>query len=151
MCRASSSCHSPHRVTRHRQYYDPVDPTGQVYHNLGVKEVEDQLAVVKYLSETLLYVDTSRVAMWGWQYGAFVTLMALAKDPENLIKCGVAVAPITRWEHYSEWGRQSVQITVQYMKCQASGRRYLFVFCHCDQKFNLVSSFWLIQVKSTNS
>ncbi|XP_047736986.1 venom dipeptidyl peptidase 4 isoform X1 [Hyalella azteca] len=72
----------------------------EVYHNLGVKEVEDQLAVLEYMKKQLPFIDASRIALWGWQYGAFITLMAMARDKDDVIKCGLAVAPITRFEHY---------------------------------------------------
>ncbi|KAF2361263.1 Dipeptidylpeptidase IV N-terminal domain, partial [Trinorchestia longiramus] len=72
----------------------------EVYHNLGVKEAEDQLAVLQYMKEELHFIDNSRIAMWGWHYGAFLTLMAMARDQDDIIKCGTAVAPIAKWEHY---------------------------------------------------
>ena len=95
------------KTIQQRKYNDPVSSTEQVYHNLGVKEVEDQLAVINYMKKNLHFIDTSRIAMWGWKYGAFVTLMAMARDADSLIKCGIAVAPITRWEHYGELRHQS--------------------------------------------
>ncbi len=38
----------------------------------------------------LLIVDKSRVAIWGWSYGGFVTASVLAKDAEkdNIFKVG---------------------------------------------------------------
>ena len=74
----------------------------QIYEHLGSKEVDDQLAVVKYLKENLLFIDEKRIAIWGWSYGGYVTTMALARDAENIFSCGVAVAPVTRWEHYGK-------------------------------------------------
>ena len=38
----------------------------------------------------------------GRSYGGYVSTMALAKDSEEVFKCGVAVAPVARWEHYGE-------------------------------------------------
>ena len=60
----------------------------------------DQLAVITYLKENLHFVDEKRIVIWGWNYGGFVATMALAKDANQMISCGIAVAPITKWEHY---------------------------------------------------
>lgn len=76
----------------------------QVYRALGGKEVDDQLAVARYLRDNLHFVDARRIAIWGWSYGGYVTTMALARDADEVFTCGVAVAPVSRWEHYGEWG-----------------------------------------------
>ena len=68
--------------------------------NLGDKEVMDQLAVIRYLKENLHFIDEKRIVIWGWGYGGFVSTMAMAKDADEMLCCGIAVAPITRWEHY---------------------------------------------------
>ena len=70
--------------------------------SLGSKEVDDQLAVVKYLKENLHYIDEKRIAIWGWSYGGFVTTMVMAKDAEEIFACGIAVAPVAKWEHYGK-------------------------------------------------
>ncbi|KAK4304092.1 hypothetical protein Pmani_023954 [Petrolisthes manimaculis] len=71
----------------------------EVYRELGGKEVDDQLAVVHYLRDNLHFIDAKRIAIWGWSYGGYVTTMALARDTD-LFSCGIAVAPVARWEHY---------------------------------------------------
>ncbi|XP_071527492.1 dipeptidyl peptidase 4 isoform X2 [Panulirus ornatus] len=72
----------------------------EVYHALGGKEVDDQLAVARYLRDNLHFVDERRIAIWGWSYGGYVTTMALARDADDVFSCGIAVAPVARWEHY---------------------------------------------------
>ncbi|KAG0713884.1 Venom dipeptidyl peptidase 4 [Chionoecetes opilio] len=72
----------------------------EVYHELGGKEVDDQVAVARYLRDNLHFVDPRRIAIWGWSYGGYVTTMALARDADDVFTCGVAVAPVARWEHY---------------------------------------------------
>lgn len=61
----------------------------------------DQLAVVRYLKENLHFIDEKRIVIWGWNYGGFVSTMALSRDVDSLFTCGIAVAPVTKWEHYS--------------------------------------------------
>jgi len=67
------------------------------YEQLGDIESQDQVAVANYLG-TLPYVDKSRIGIWGWSYGGFMTLMCMTKS--NVFKAGVAVAPVTDWHFY---------------------------------------------------
>jgi dipeptidyl-peptidase 4 len=69
-----------------------------IYHQLGKVELEDQLAGVNYL-KSLPYVDGSRMGIWGWSYGAYMTLEAMVNAPD-IFKAGVAVAPVTDWLLY---------------------------------------------------
>ncbi|XP_045111880.1 inactive dipeptidyl peptidase 10-like isoform X1 [Portunus trituberculatus] len=72
----------------------------EIYHELGGKEVKDQVAVAKYLRDNLHFVHPRKITIWGWSYGGYVTTMALARDADNVFSCGMAVAPVARWEHY---------------------------------------------------
>ena len=69
------------------------------YMELGVKEAEDQISAAMYL-KTLSYVDGDRMAICGWSYGGYETLMCLSKQPALVWKCGIAVAPVTSWRLY---------------------------------------------------
>ena len=69
------------------------------YMELGVKEAEDQISAAKYL-KTLPYVDGDRMAICGWSYGGYETLMCLSKQQEMIWKCGIAIAPVTSWRLY---------------------------------------------------
>ena len=69
------------------------------YMQLGVKEAEDQISAAKYL-KTLPYVDGNRMAICGWSYGGYQTLMCLSKQQEMLWQCGIAIAPVTSWRLY---------------------------------------------------
>ncbi|XP_059485201.1 inactive dipeptidyl peptidase 10-like isoform X3 [Neocloeon triangulifer] len=72
----------------------------ELYHKLGSVEIEDQIAVIKYLRDNLKYIDKEHLAVWGWSYGGFATAMILAQD-EEVFRCGISVAPITSWIHYN--------------------------------------------------
>ena len=65
---------------------------------MGQIEVRDQVEGVRWL-ETLGFADTSRVGIYGWSYGGYMTLMALTTAPD-VFKAGVAGAPVTFWEGY---------------------------------------------------
>lgn len=53
----------------------------------------------RYL-QSFSYVDSDRIAIYGWSYGGYVAGMALARDNENIFKCAVSVAPVTDWIYY---------------------------------------------------
>ena len=69
-----------------------------VYHHLGKVELEDQVTGVNYL-KSLPYVDGSRIGIFGWSYGGFMTLEALF-NAADVFKTGVAVAPVSDWRLY---------------------------------------------------
>ncbi len=71
------------------------------YMQLGVKEAEDQISAAQYL-KTLPYVDGERIAICGWSYGGYQTLMCMSKQNNQspLFKCGIAIAPVTNWRLY---------------------------------------------------
>ena len=75
------------------------------YMQLGQKEAEDQISVAKYL-QTLPYVDADKIALCGWSYGGYQTLVCmsapseLSEPSEPLFKCGIAIAPVTSWRLY---------------------------------------------------
>jgi dipeptidyl-peptidase 4 len=69
------------------------------YKALGLKETEDQIAVANWL-KTQPGVDGSRIGIWGWSYGGYLTLMCMT-DPSGIFKAGVAVAPVCDWHYYN--------------------------------------------------
>ena len=70
----------------------------QTYLNLGIMESDDQIEAAKYIS-ALPYVDKDRIAIWGWSYGGYNTLMSMSQGTP-IFKCGIAVAPVTDWRFY---------------------------------------------------
>lgn len=69
-----------------------------IFHHFGKVELEDQLMGVKYL-KSLPYVDASRIGIWGWSYGGFMTLNAMF-NAAGVFKAGVSVAPVSDWRLY---------------------------------------------------
>ncbi|KAN0098665.1 putative dipeptidyl-aminopeptidase B [Hyaloscypha variabilis] len=67
--------------------------------NLGYYEAYDQIATAKIWAEKK-YVDASRIAIWGWSYGGFMTLKTLEQDAGQTFSYGMAVAPVTDWRFY---------------------------------------------------
>ncbi|HBX50035.1 MAG: peptidase S9 [Bacteroidetes bacterium RIFOXYA12_FULL_35_11] len=68
------------------------------YGQLGKFETEDQIDANKYLA-SLPYVDGSRIGIWGWSYGGYMSTLCLAKGAD-VFKMAIAVAPVTNWRYY---------------------------------------------------
>ena len=67
-------------------------------YELGVKESQDQIDAAKWLGHQS-WVDASRIGMWGWSYGGFMTAMTLSRGGD-VFKAGIVVAPVTDWRYY---------------------------------------------------
>lgn len=65
---------------------------------LGKYEVEDQIEAAKQLGQRS-YIDASRIGIWGWSYGGFMSSNALFKG-NDVFKMAIAVAPVTSWRFY---------------------------------------------------
>lgn len=68
------------------------------YLRLGDLESKDQVEAALYLG-TLPYVDKDNIAIWGWSFGGFNTLMSMSEG-RPVFKAGVAVAAPTNWKYY---------------------------------------------------
>ena len=68
------------------------------YMTMGDKESKDQVEAALYLGAQP-YVDKDRIAIWGWSFGGFNTIMSLTEG-RPVFNCGVAVAPVTDWRFY---------------------------------------------------
>ena len=53
---------------------------------------------MKYL-KSLAYVDGSRIGIWGWSYGGYMTLDAMFNAPD-VFKVGVSMSPVSDWRLY---------------------------------------------------
>ncbi|XP_003738977.1 dipeptidyl peptidase 9 [Galendromus occidentalis] len=70
-----------------------------IKHRMGQVEIQDQVEVLQWLAEDRGYIDMSRVAIHGWSYGGYLSLMGLAQRPD-IFKLAVAGAPVTQWNLY---------------------------------------------------
>lgn len=69
-----------------------------IYKQLGKYETEDQIAVAKYFAG-LPYVDGSRIGIFGWSFGGYLSTSCLLKGAD-VFKTAIAVAPVTNWRYY---------------------------------------------------
>lgn len=70
-----------------------------IHRRTGGPEVRDQLKGVEWLKQQP-FVDPGRIAIQGWSYGGYMTLMTLAQAPEGTFAAAVAGAPVTDWALY---------------------------------------------------
>ncbi|XP_063221671.1 dipeptidyl peptidase 9 [Bacillus rossius redtenbacheri] len=66
---------------------------------MGTVELADQIEVLQWLADSLGFIDMSRVAIHGWSYGGYLSLMALAQHAD-IFKLAIAGAPVTSWTLY---------------------------------------------------
>jgi dipeptidyl-peptidase-4 len=67
------------------------------FHNFGEPELQDLEDGVAWLRRQP-YVDASRIGIWGWSFGGFMTTFALTHSES--FKIGIAGAPVTDWRNY---------------------------------------------------
>jgi len=63
-----------------------------VYRKVGIINIRDQAMAAKKIMQWN-FVDTSRIAVWGWSGGGSTTLNLLFQYPE-IYKTGIAIAPV---------------------------------------------------------
>ncbi len=68
------------------------------YMQLGKYETEDQIDAARYLGG-LKYTDASRIGIFGWSYGGYMSSLCLLKG-NDVFKAAIAVAPVTNWKWY---------------------------------------------------
>ncbi len=69
-----------------------------IYRQLGVVETQDQAAATRVMA-TWNYVDPTRIGLFGWSYGGFMSLNGLFQAPD-VYSMAIAVAPVTHWKFY---------------------------------------------------
>tara|TARA_B100000795_G_scaffold74419_1_gene52785 strand:+ start:43817 stop:45994 length:2178 start_codon:yes stop_codon:yes gene_type:complete len=65
---------------------------------LGKYEVQDQIDAAKKLG-TKSYIDASRIGIWGWSYGGFMSSNCLFQGADTFAMA-IAVAPVSSWRFY---------------------------------------------------
>lgn len=68
------------------------------YGQMGLLETEDQIALARYVAG-LPYVDASRIGIYGWSYGGFMSLNCILKGAD-VFSMAISVAPVTSWRYY---------------------------------------------------
>jgi len=69
-----------------------------IFRHAGDAQMEDLMTGIDYL-QNLKYVDTSRMGLFGWSYGGFLTVDFMLSHP-GVFKTAVAGGPVTDWRYY---------------------------------------------------
>jgi len=69
-----------------------------IYRRMGVVETRDQIAAAGEFAK-LPFVDASRMGIWGWSYGGFMSLNGLFQG-SDVYRMAISVAPVTHWKFY---------------------------------------------------
>ncbi|XP_049546146.1 venom dipeptidyl peptidase 4 isoform X1 [Anopheles darlingi] len=135
----------------------------QIYRKLGTVEIEDQIAGARKLAEKLPYIDSKRVAIWGWSYGGYASAMALAQDTEHVFQCAASVAPVTDWSFYdsiyterymglpkddNQRGYEQSRLTAQYDRFR--NRNYLLIHGTFDDNVHFQQAMQLSRALETH-
>ncbi|MDB4883393.1 MAG: peptidase dipeptidylpeptidase domain protein [Gemmatimonadetes bacterium] len=67
-------------------------------YRLGVKESQDQMDVAKWIGRQS-WGDSSRVGIWGWSYGGYLSALTATRGGD-LFKAAIVVSPVTDWSLY---------------------------------------------------
>ena len=90
-----------------------LEPTWMVYKNLGELELRDLEDGYTWL-KSQPYVDGSRIGLWGWSYGGFMTSYALTHS--QTFKLGIAGGTVSDWRNYD---------LILYRTCDANASRII--------------------------
>lgn len=69
-----------------------------IFRRAGTAQMEDLVTGVNYL-KSLSYTDVSRMGLFGWSYGGFMTTNFMLTHP-GIFKAAVAGGPVTDWKFY---------------------------------------------------
>ncbi|KAK6184810.1 hypothetical protein SNE40_007192 [Patella caerulea] len=68
-------------------------------HRLGTVEIDEQVEGLLWINSNVDFIDITRVAIHGWSYGGYLSLMGLSQRPE-IFKLAIAGAPVVSWSLY---------------------------------------------------
>jgi dipeptidyl-peptidase-4 len=77
--------------------YRSIRDAYPIHRNLGENELRDITDGLQWL-KSHSWVDSSRIGIWGWSYGGYMTSYALTHS--RLFRAGIAGAPVTDWRNY---------------------------------------------------
>ncbi|KXT18421.1 hypothetical protein AC579_8178 [Pseudocercospora musae] len=84
-----------------------------VSEHLGRLEPQDQIWAAQQLISQNEWIDSSKVGMWGWSFGGYLTAKTLEAD-SDIFSFGLITAPVSDWRFYDS------MYTERYMKTPAT-------------------------------
>ena len=77
--------------------YRGLNKAYPIYKDLGRRELEDIEDSLTWLKKNS-WIDESRIGIWGWSYGGYMTAYAMTHSKS--FKLGISGAPVTDWRNY---------------------------------------------------
>ncbi|KAL8780995.1 MAG: hypothetical protein Q9194_000597 [Teloschistes cf. exilis] len=123
--------------------------------HIGYYEALDQIDTAKLWAKKP-YVDSDKMAIWGWSYGGFMTLKTLELDAGQTFKYGMAVAPVTDWRLYDSIYTERYMHTPQHnpegytntsitnVKALAQNKRFLIMHGVADDNVHFQNTLELL-------
>jgi dipeptidyl-peptidase 4 len=109
-----------------------------IHLKLGHVEVEDQIQGIRFVTNDLDLADPTRVGIYGWSYGGYMSAMCLVKRPD-VFSVAVAGAPVVQWEDYDAayteryMGIPSKDLEYSESTVNPDGYRESSILSHLDQ------------------
>ncbi|RJP79562.1 MAG: S9 family peptidase [Candidatus Zixiibacteriota bacterium] len=72
-----------------------------IYRHTGGKDLDDAISAARYCVQQG-WADSTRVGIWGWSYGGFLTNMAMFRAGDVFL-VGCSVAAPNDWKNYNLW------------------------------------------------
>lgn len=130
---------------------------GAVKDRVGEVEIEDQVEGLHYAADKYKFIDLSRVAIHGWSYGGFLSLMGLIHKPD-VFKIAIAGAPVTLWTAYdtgyteryldtperNEQGYEACSVALQVDKLPNEPNRLMILHGFLDENVHFFHTNYLV-------
>uniref|UniRef100_A0A674E5C9 Dipeptidyl-peptidase 6b n=1 Tax=Salmo trutta TaxID=8032 RepID=A0A674E5C9_SALTR len=87
------------RFDGHGSGFQGTNLLHRIRRKLGVIEERDQMEALRLISKEM-YIDKSRIGVYGKVYGGYLATLLLSSE-DSLLKCGAAVSPITDFKLYA--------------------------------------------------
>uniref|UniRef100_A0A6Q2Y2F6 Dipeptidyl-peptidase 6b n=1 Tax=Esox lucius TaxID=8010 RepID=A0A6Q2Y2F6_ESOLU len=87
------------RFDGHGSGFQGTNLLHRIRRKLGEFEEKDQMEALRLISKEM-YIDNSRIGVYGKVYGGYLATMLLSSQ-DSPLKCGAAVSPITDFELYA--------------------------------------------------
>jgi dipeptidyl-peptidase 9 len=124
---------------------------------MGTLEVQEQVEGLTHLIKSGI-VDPERIAVTGWSYGGYLSLLCLAQRPD-FFKLAISGAPVTTWDSYdTAYTERYMDTPENNAKGYANGavfkyvptlpdqpNRLLIIHGNLDENVHICNTFELIQ------
>uniref|UniRef100_A0A3P8YM36 Dipeptidyl-peptidase 6b n=1 Tax=Esox lucius TaxID=8010 RepID=A0A3P8YM36_ESOLU len=135
------------RFDGHGSGFQGTNLLHRIRRKLGEFEEKDQMEALRLISKEM-YIDNSRIGVYGKVYGGYLATMLLSSQ-DSPLKCGAAVSPITDFELYDA---QYLRVVFSFLQVanlahkagHLMDRKYMIIHPTADEKVHFQHSAKLI-------